>query len=276
MELEQLLKEIKEDGLTEAVLSNSTKKEILEKVKIRPVSLGDELYWQVTSFRNNQVFHENCSLDETFAKIADWIGTTFRQAQLTSVHFRGIVLVGKKGTMTVKKKQIAAGEKEAGESGIRTESHNREKNYILKEGAPIDFLVELSVMSKDGRVFKNRYDKFRQINRFLEFIADVLPALPTDRPVRIIDFGCGKSYLTFAMYYYLHELKGMELEVIGLDLKKDVIAHCSELAERLGYRGLHFAIGDIAGYQDNQGADMVVTLHACDTATDYALARAVA
>lgn len=201
MELEQLLKEIKEDGLTEAVLSNSTKKEILEKVKIRPVSLGDELYWQVTCFRNNQVFHENCSLDETFAKIADWIGTTFRQAQLESVHLRGIVLVGKKGTMTVKKKQIAAGEKEAGESGIRTESHNREKNYILKEGAPIDFLVELSVMSKDGRVFKNRYDKFRQINRFLEFIADVLPALPTDRPVRIIDFGCGKSYLTFAMYY---------------------------------------------------------------------------
>ena len=135
--------------------------------------------------------------------------------------------------------------------------------------------MDLGVQTKEGKVVASRYDKFRQINRFLEFIEDIWQILPKDRPVHIVDFGCGKSYLTFAMYYYLHERKGLELEVTGLDLKKDVIAHCNELAARYGYKGLRFLHGDIADYTGTERADMVVTLHACDTATDYALYKAV-
>lgn len=270
MDLKQLLCEIKEDGLQDAVLSNPIKGVSVNKIKVRSVIIKGVPCFQIETFENNQVFHSNCSIDETLEKMHKWIEGVFKQSQIETSHFRFVVLVGKKGTMTIKKKQ-----KTDDGSVKKSETHNREKNYILKEGEPIDFLVELAVMSKDGKVLKNRYDKFRQINRFLEFIEDVLPALPQDRPIRIIDFGCGKSYLTFAMYYYLHVMKKMDLEIVGLDLKKDVIENCSQLADRLNYKGLHFEMGDIAGYKDTRGADMVVTLHACDTATDYALAQAV-
>ena len=154
-------------------------------------------------------------------------------------------------------------------------SHNRTKHYILEEGKPVDFLVGLGVQTPDGRVTKARFDKFRQINRYLEFIEDVINELPTDRTIRIVDFGCGKSYLTFAMYYYLHELQHRDIQVTGLDLKTDVIKHCNELAEKLGYDRLKFERGDISTYEGTDVADMVVTLHACDLATDYALDKAV-
>lgn len=270
MELKQLIQEIKEDGLTDAVFSNPVQGSIMEKVRIRPVKIKEEDLWQITVYQNNQVFHSNCNQEETLEKIQKFIGESFKQAQIETVRSRYIVLVSKKGTTTIKKKQ-----KENGDLQALQKAHNREKNYILKEGVPVDFLVELSVMTKDGKVVKNRYDKFRQINRFLEFIEDVLPALQTEQVLRIIDFGCGKSYLTFAMYYYLHVIKGIELDIVGLDLKKDVIENCSRLAGKLGYQGLRFEMGDIAGYKNAAGADMVVTLHACDTATDYALAQAV-
>lgn len=139
----------------------------------------------------------------------------------------------------------------------------------------MDFLVELGVQLPDGKVVKAKYDKFRQINRYLEFIEDILEKLPGDRAVRIVDFGCGKSYLTFAMYYYLHELRHREVRVTGLDLKGDVIRRCSHLAEKLRYEGLDFQEGDISGFQEEGQVDMVVSLHACDKATDYALAKAV-
>ena len=154
-------------------------------------------------------------------------------------------------------------------------SHNRKKKYILEEGRPVPFLIDLGVQTPDGKTVKSRYDKFRQINRFLEFIADIMPILPKDRCVRIIDFGCGKSYLTFAMYYYLHELCGLDIRVTGLDLKADVISRCSGLAEKYGYEKLDFQQGDIADFEGEDSVDMVVTLHACDTATDYALYKAV-
>jgi SAM-dependent methyltransferase len=149
------------------------------------------------------------------------------------------------------------------------------KKYILKEGSAVPFLVDLGVMNEKGKVISARYDKFRQINRFLEFIEDVLPVLPKGRELTILDFGCGKSYLTFAMYYYLRELKGYDIRIIGLDLKEDVICRCSRLAKEYGYEKLHFLKGDIADYEGVDAVDMVVTLHACDTATDYALAKAV-
>lgn len=269
MDLNQVLSDIKTDGLVDAVLSNPTKDADIDKVKIRPLIIKGQTCYQVTEYTNRQVFHNNYNIDELLKKISLFIDSSFKQAQIETVHFRIVVLVGKKGTMTIKKKQKQSVEI------IQPKMHNREKNYILKEGVPIDFLVELSVMSKDGKVLKNRYDKFRQINRFLEFIEDIMPVLQENKKLRIIDFGCGKSYLTFAMYYYLHVLKKMEVEIIGLDLKKDVIENCSKLADKLNYKGLHFEMGDIAGYKDAKGADMVVTLHACDTATDYALAQAV-
>lgn len=165
--------------------------------------------------------------------------------------------------------------------------HNRVKNYILPEGEPVPFLVQLGVMTADGKVHAQKYDKFRQINRFLEFVDDILPEIQAAHedafpgtPLRIIDFGCGKSYLTFAIYHYLVVKKGLPAEIFGLDLKKDVIEDCSRLATSCGYAGLRFACGDIADYRAEnagQGAplDLVITLHACDTATDYALAFAV-
>ena len=139
----------------------------------------------------------------------------------------------------------------------------------------VPFMVDLGVMTREGKVVASRYDKFRQINRFLEFIRDIIPKLPKDREITILDFGCGKSYLTFAMYYYLRELEHLDVRIIGLDLKEDVIRHCSELAQSYGYEKLKFCQGDIAGFEGVSSVDMVVTLHACDTATDFALAKAV-
>lgn len=154
-------------------------------------------------------------------------------------------------------------------------SHNRTKKYVLQEGVPVPFLVDLGVMTAEGKVVKSRYDKFRQINRFLEFIEDILPELPTDREITILDFGCGKSYLTFAMYYYLHEINQYDVRIVGLDLKSDVIRRCNELSIKYGYEKLRFLEGNIADYTGADRVDMVVTLHACDTATDFALAKAV-
>ena len=193
------------------------------------------------------------------------------------------VLVSKKGRVTVKEKKkpgnAASGNAAPGSagSGVKRASleHNRKKEYLLEEGTPVPFLVDLGVMTAEGRVVHARYDKFRQINRFLEFIEDILPAFPRNRELTILDFGCGKSYLTFAMYYYLRECCGLDVRIIGLDLKKDVIRRCGELARRYGYDKLTFLEGDIAGYEGCSQVDVVVTLHACDTATDYALYKAV-
>ena len=179
------------------------------------------------------------------------------------------VLTTKRGRITIKEKPCAACVKQV------DLSHNRKKNYILNPEERVEFLVDLGVQTKEGKIAASKYDKFRQINRFLEFIQDILPKLPRDREVTILDFGCGKSYLTFAMYHYLKELKGYQVHIIGLDLKEDVIAECSRLAEKYGYEGLDFYVGDIAGYEGVKSVDMVVTLHACDVATDYALDKAI-
>ena len=193
----------------------------------------------------------------------------FRQMQIETVHEDCTVLVSRKGKVTVKRRKRQTAAKKA------DLSHNRKKQYILEEGIPVPFLQDLGVMTADGKIVRSKTDKFRQINRFLEFIEDILPRLDSGRELTIIDFGCGKSYLTFAMYYYLHELKGYNIRITGLDLKKDVIEHCSRLGKKYGYEKLTFLEGDIADYDGVNKADMVVTLHACDTATDYALAKAV-
>ncbi|RKJ49944.1 SAM-dependent methyltransferase, partial [Butyricicoccus sp. 1XD8-22] len=154
-------------------------------------------------------------------------------------------------------------------------SHNRKKKYLLDEATPYPFLIRLGVQTTDGKVKKQKFDKFKQINRFLEFIHDCLDYLPKDKQVRILDFGSGKSYLTFALYYYLKVEKGLNINVTGLDLKKEVIEECRQIANDLNYEDLEFLVGDINDYNSETSVDMVVTLHACDVATDMALARAV-
>ena len=192
-----------------------------------------------------------------------------RQMQMETQRAAYTILVSKKGKVTIKSKM------KKGEKKQINMSHDRKKKYVLEEGVPVPFLQDLGVMTQDGKIVHAKFDKFRQINRFLEFIEDILPELDKGRELTILDFGCGKSYLTFAMYYYLHELKHYDVRIIGLDLKADVIAHCQQLAEDYGYEKLTFLTGDIADYDGVDHVDMVVTLHACDTATDYALDKAV-
>ena len=268
-ELQTLFQNVLNRELIQMILSNSRDADRAAKVKIRPVLIKEELLFQETLYRGTQVFHANFKTEELIARLQGYLADTFRQAQIVCAKEEITVLVSKKGTVTIKKK------KKAETPVSRDLSHNRTKKYILKEGEPVDFLVGLGVQTEDGRVAKTYYDKFRQINRFLEFIEDILPRLSRDREITILDFGCGKSYLTFAMYYYLRELKGYDVNIIGLDLKTDVIEKCNSLALRYGYEKLHFYHGDIADYEGVSCVDMVVTLHACDTATDYALAKAV-
>lgn len=264
------LKQLISSGLLDAVLSNPIKTETLQKVKIRPVSHKGQTIYQIEEFTKTQAFHKNVSLEELTALFPSYFENRFRQGQLTLTGETAQILVSKKGAVSILRKKT----KDAALPKLPL-SHNRTKNYILNEGTPVPFLIELGVMTKDGTVTKAKYDKFRQINRFLEFIQDVLPALPSDHPITILDFGCGKSYLTFAIYHFLKILHGKDVKIIGLDLKKDVIANCNRLAQKLGYTELTFLHGDIADYEGVDAIDMVVTLHACDTATDFALHKAI-
>ena len=257
------------ENLERMILSNPLRPQELSKVKIRPVLMKEGLCFQAEEQRGAKAFHRNLSQEEGTDYVLGLLKKSFRQCELASSAQTGLILVSKKGKPSVKLK------KRQGAVPVRINPHNRKKQYLLEEGIPVPFLVDLGVMTHDGQVVKSRYDKFRQINRFLEFIADVLPELPKDRPVRIIDFGCGKSYLTFGIYYYLKCLKGLDVRITGLDLKEDVIRHCGQLAKKYGYEDLEFLQGDIAGYEGGNQVDLVVTLHACDLATDYALEKAV-
>ena len=269
--LQNFLKEQFDDGMMLAVLSGQRKKEpdVPSRVRIRPVEIRGERVFQATATVGTKAIHKNYTLEDVLSYVEASLTDGFSQLQIQGQMRDGSVLVSKKGKQTIKTRPHEALEP------VKIQSHNRVKQYILKEGIPVPFLVDLGVMNKEGKVHTPSYDKFRQINRFLEFIEDVLPSLQKDREVTILDFGCGKSYLTFAMYYYLKELKGYDVNIIGLDLKDDVIKKCSGLARKYGYEKLHFLHGDIADYEGVNKVDMVVTLHACDKATDYALAKAV-
>lgn len=274
-EIKELLQQILNADLIQIILSNTRDEARGSKVKIRPVLIKGRLLFQETLYRGTQVFHENFEAEQMESRVEAYLQDLFKQGEIKSACGEAVILVSKKGKMTIRKKgSFTSGKRNGNEPNVLLE-HNRTKQYILQDGKPVDFLVGLGVQTPDGRVTKNRYDKFRQINRYLEFIEDVLEELPKDRTIRIIDFGCGKSYLTFAMYYYLRELQHRDIAVTGLDLKADVINHCNQLAEKLHYDNLHFEIGDISTYEGATAVDMVVTLHACDTATDYALEKAV-
>ena len=267
-QIEELLKRVLTSLLVDMVISGARGGGDFIKIKVRPVMIRDSLYFQVSRYTDKQVFHENMTAEDALETLSGWILHDFRQAQIRMQDEMVTVLVSKKGKATVKSKKAAC---------IETQNleHNRKKQYIIKEGTAVPFMIDLGVMTESGKIIRTRYDKYRQINRFLEFIEDILPELPNDRTVHIIDFGCGKSYLTFAMYYYLKVLKHYDIRITGLDLKQKVIEDCQALADRYGYDGLQFLCGDIADYNGTDEVDMVVTLHACDTATDYALYKAV-
>jgi SAM-dependent methyltransferase len=266
----EIVREFLDENLLRIVISNPSDKQGVSKVKVRPLLLKGSLVFQAEELVGNQAFHKNYSVEECITYIADLLDGKLRQMELESRKGQVRVLVSKKGSPSIKVKR-----QQKIEVPSPVPQHNRQKSYIIKEGTPVPFLVDLGVMTAEGKVIASKYDKFRQINRFLEFIEDILPRLDKNRENVIIDFGCGKSYLTFAMYYYLHELKGYLIRVIGLDLKQTVIDDCNRLGERYGYDKLKFYHGDIASYEGVDHVDMVVTLHACDTATDYALAKAV-
>lgn len=276
-DLQSLFTDCLNETLIRVILSNPSSKDGVIKICARPMLKNKSLLFQIEEYTKTQVFHKNLTASDAGSYLTGKLSSdtssqtaSFKNALVETQSFTANVLVSKKGTITIKKKMNAS----AKQPKISL-SHNRKKKYILEEGIPVPFLIDLGVMTQNGNIVNAHYDKFRQINRFLEYIEDILPSLPTGRELRILDFGCGKSYLTFAIYYYLKVLKGYPVRITGLDLKEDVIRHCNELAVKYGYDKLEFLCGDIAYYDGCSQVDMVVTLHACDTATDYALAKAV-
>ena len=271
--MEQVLELLKNIILNREIidgnLSNPRKKDknSFNKVDIKPVLIKDQIKIQITYNYKTKVIHENLSPEESIEEIGELLNKNFRQGMFFTKDADYQILISKKGKVKILKKKPTKTEINL--------SHNRKKEYIIEEGIPCDFLIRLEVMNEKGKVFSKRYDKFRQINRFLEMVADVIPNLEKDKTINIIDFGCGKSYLTFALYHYLVNILNLDVNIIGLDLKEDVIKFCNEVANDLNYDKLKFIHGDIQNFEEAKDVDMVVTLHACDTATDAALVKAI-
>lgn len=237
----------------------------INKIAIRPVSINSKLMYQAEYHYPNKVTHLNFDIEEFTDFILSEVTTNFKQINIFTTENDIQILANKTDKAKIIKSKPT-------KKAINIE-HNRKKQYIIADNTPCDFLIKLGVMDETGKVYQKHYSKFRQINRFLEIVSDCMPYFKKEN-IKIIDFGCGKSYLTFALYYYLKKQLNIDVEIVGLDLKENVINLCNKIAQELNYEGLKFQLGDIADYQDT-GCDMVVTLHACDTATDYALINAV-
>ena len=226
--------------------------------------------YQLERYTRTQVFHENLTRDQVRLQCIIYLSESFSQLNAWSGEQEYSILISKKGRLTWKKRNLQPGEARP----FMQEEHNRKKQYLLQEGEQIPPLIDMGIFTKEGRVVASMQDKFRQINRFVELVDDEVKKLP-DKKLKVIDFGCGKSYLTFILYYYFTRVRKVEVDMVGLDLKEEVIRNCNRAAQKYGYTGLHFEMGDIGGYKSDEPADMVVTLHACDTATDYALFHAI-
>ncbi|MCQ2549650.1 MAG: SAM-dependent methyltransferase [Lachnospiraceae bacterium] len=263
-----VLEETINENLYTIILSNPRDKESGSKSKVRPIMLGGSLLYQESETKGSQIFHKNYTKEEAVKVLEEKMMSHYKQMEISTRTENAFILVSKKGKITIKRKKITQ------DKSIDL-SHNKEKHYILEENKPIPCLVDLGIQTEDGKIKASKYDKFKQINRYLEFVEDILPHLPKEKTLKILDFGCGKSYLTFALYYYLKIVKEYNIEIIGLDLKEKVIENCNLLAEKYGYEKLRFLVGDIGKYEGQDEVDMVVTLHACDTATDYALYKAI-
>ena len=236
-----------------------------KKVKIDTILIRDEAILQFATYTDKQVFHKNLKDSEVNDEIIRLLEEEFNNLELVTRDYIYSYRITSKG-------KVLSNKRKAQEVSIVPLSHNKKKNYLIEDGTKVPALVDLGIQMPDGKVTKAGYDKFKQINRFLEIIDD---SIKDEKKLNIIDFGCGKSYLTFILYYYFVEIKKMDVNITGLDLKEDVIDHCNEIAKKYGYEKLRFYKGDIAKYKEKNDIDMIVTLHACDTATDYALYHAI-
>jgi SAM-dependent methyltransferase len=257
--------------LMSALLSAPDKSALkpLRKVEVNPIIVKSNPLFQFAYFGAAKVIHRNLDSAASIVETRSLLSNTFRQCEMRSAKDVIYMQRSKAGDLKV---SVKPSKIERVEIAPR---HDREKNRILPDGVPVEFLIRLGVMAQNGRVLAARYDKFKQINRFLEMAADVADRLKPDGALSIVDFGSGKSYLTFALYHYFTKVRGRTVSLVGLDLKADVVEHCNEVASDLNFSGLSFVVGDIAGYSSTGAIDMVVSLHACDTATDDALSKAV-
>lgn len=266
-QLKDLILNIFEDTIQKAVFSNPTEKDAeFKKITISRMPK----FYQITKFTEKQVFHENIDFDNIAERCIELFGNGFTQIYARSQDKEYNVKIGKDGKVFYKTKNLSPDTK----TDIAVNEHNRKKQYILAEGEIIEPLIDMGIFTKDGKIINSMYDKYKQINRLIEIIDDSVKQMNTKK-LNVIDFGCGKSYLTFIVYYYLTEIKKIDATIIGLDLKKDVIEKCNKAAEKYGYKNLKFCLGDINGFKCPFDVDMVITLHACDTATDYALYNAI-
>lgn len=267
-ELKRTLEEVFKSEIIKIVISNKVKKdEKYNKIAINLKENNKNKFYQIEKFTDKQVFHENIKINEISDKVGELIFGNYKQMTAWSNNEIFDLKISKKG-------KIFLGKKKNDNSKIVAKGHNKEKNYILKEGMIIEPLIDLGVFTKEGKVVNSKYDKYKQINRFIEIIDDEIKKNDY-KELTILDFGCGKSYLTFVLYYYFVKIKNINVKMIGLDLKEDVIKKCNDIAKRYNYENLHFELGDINGFKYNNKVDMVITLHACDTATDYALYNAI-
>lgn len=267
-ELKRTLEEVFKNEIIKIVISNKVKKdEKYNKIAINLKENNKNKFYQIEKFTDKQVFHENIKINEISDKVSELIFRNYKQMTAWSNNEIFDLKISKKG-------KIFLGKKKNDNSKIVAKGHNKEKNYILKEGMIIEPLIDLGVFTKEGKVVNSKYDKYKQINRFIEIIDDEIKK-NNYKELTILDFGCGKSYLTFVLYYYFVKIKNINVKMIGLDLKEDVIKKCNDIAKRYNYENLHFELGDINGFKYNNKVDMVITLHACDTATDYALYNAI-
>ena len=267
--IENLFKEIVEKNIfIKGSVSNPVdKKEEFTKGNLKPVLIKNEIFIQLESFRDKKAYHENICLCDFIRKFSD-ILDRFKQILLITQGMDYQILKGKSDYNLKEIKNNRA---------VESLEHNKKKKYIIDEGTPVPFLIKLGVMGEDGKVFKNSYDKFRQINKYLEFIDDTIREMQNKKlintHIKVVDFGCGKSYLTFALHYYLNNIREFTYEIIGLDLKKDVMEKCNKIARELNCENLEFLTGDIKDFDKLQNVDLIFSLHACNNATDYALLK---
>ena len=267
-ELKKSINEITNDNIVKVVISNKLNKDVeYNKINIQLKEKNNKEYYQIEKYTDKQVFHENIEKNMLNEKMLEFINGNYKQVGAWSETNTYDLKISKKG-------KIFLGKKKSDNKNVVNKSHNREKNYILKEGMLIQPLIDLGVFTKEGKVVNSKYDKYKQINRFIEIIDDEIKKNDY-KELTILDFGCGKSYLTFVLYYYFVEIKKIDVKMIGLDLKADVIKKCNEIAKKYKYENLTFELGDINGYKYTDKVDMVITLHACDTATDYAFYNAI-
>ncbi|WP_040329532.1 methyltransferase [Clostridium ihumii] len=267
-ELRSAISEIANERVLKLVVSNKCNKELkYNKINFFLKENNKKEYYQIEKYTDKQVFHENIDVEDLEEKLLEYVEGNFKQVSAFSSDVTFELKISKKG-------KVFLGKKKSDNAKVANKSHNKEKNYILKEGMIIEPLIDLGVFTKEGKVVNSMYDKYKQINRFVELIDDEIKKNDY-KELTILDFGCGKSYLTFVLYYYFVEIKKIDVKMIGLDLKEDVIKKCNDIAKQYKYDNLHFELGDINGFKYNNKVDMVITLHACDTATDYALYNAI-